>query len=157
MQTAFYRALERTQRALAAAAPATPPDLAIAAQRALAALVAEHGEPRDWACRAGCAHCCHHPVGVTIAEAALLVAAIAGKDADARAELRARITAAARATAALPWAALDDHACPLLAHGECAVYAARPLACRAWASSSAFACAGAQAGDPAAVPFDRAA
>ncbi|MGE3171318.1 MAG: YkgJ family cysteine cluster protein [Planctomycetota bacterium] len=181
MQTPFYRALERAQRALCpstdhARRPSTgaPPPGPAAASRPLARraqdtlehLLAESnadatpsssGPPTRtrWACRAGCAHCCHHPVGVTFAEAAALAFALQRLPPAERVAREARVHAAAADAAPAPWSALAGRPCPLLAaDGACVVYADRPLACRAWASTDAAACASHAAGVPVPLPFD---
>jgi len=154
-QTAFYRGLEAAQQALQDLEPAASPDdwvaRAAAVARKLDAHAAATPDAGRAACRPGCAHCCRHPVGVTLAEALALRAAIDQLPADASQQLRARVRRSALATAARSWAELAREPCPLLAADRCAVYAARPLPCRGWRSADADACAAAAAE----VPFDR--
>jgi hypothetical protein len=149
----FYRGVEAAAAALAAASSPSPDDArAEAAARVHSAFDRLANESRDThACREGCAHCCHFPVGVGFAEAARLARAVAP-----RADLRAKVLAAAAAVEDLPWGQLVGRACPLLEGDACAVYAARPLPCRSLASRDARACAAALAGDAVAVPRDEA-
>src|SRR5262245_61490750 len=102
VHTAFYRGLERAQPALPAGAP--PAERAAAAHRLLDDLAAA-GQPA-WACRAGCAHCCRHPVGVTFAEALRLRDGIRALPPGAAARVAANVTAAAQALRGQPWRAL---------------------------------------------------
>jgi hypothetical protein len=162
----FYRGAEAASRAVATTEPkASPAARAALVHVALAPLLAagERPEPHDAAgpgcegaaasraCTAGCDACCHFPVGVTFGEALLLAAAVRVDR-----ELAARVATAAGATHERPWSELVGLPCPLLTNGECAVYAARPLPCRALASSDAGACRAALA-SPTVVPCDEAA
>jgi hypothetical protein len=145
-QNEYYRGVETAARALAA----HPPGAAAAAAVHAAVDVmtaATRAAPR--ACAAGCAHCCHFPVGITLAEAHRLATALAGN-----AAAIARVVAAAHDTAAMPWSALVGRPCPLLVAGVCVAYAARPVPCRSLASADATACAAALADATAAVPRD---
>lgn len=137
---AFYRGLELAQTTARLAGPGAA-ERAAAVQSRLDDALAVTPEAAARACRAGCAFCCHHPVGITWPEALRLRQAIDALDPHARAERCRAVTAAAAATATLPWEALALHPCPLLQDGRCSVYAARPLPCRAWASFDADACA----------------
>jgi hypothetical protein len=151
-QAAFYRGLEAAQQTLAGlASAASPADRAAAVARQLDVLAAATPDAGRAACRPGCAHCCRHPVGVTLAEALGLRAAIDELPARAAVPLRAAVRRSAAATADRSWAELARESCPLLAQDRCAVYAARPLPCRGWRSADADACAAAAAE----VPFDR--
>lgn len=149
----YYRGLEAAATALGGVPQAThaaDPAAAAAAVHAASSvwLAASPERPRD--CGSGCAHCCHFPVGVTFAEALRLHEVLA----QAGAEQHQRVLAAAGTPGeAVPWADLVGHACPLLEHGRCRTYAARPLPCRALASSDANACAAALQG-PVRVPRD---
>jgi Fe-S-cluster containining protein len=130
----YYRGLELAQQALRGAG-AEPGARARAVHAAMAPAFADTPAAPQRACRAGCAHCCHLPVGVTFAEALALAAALR-----ANAALAARVLAAARDTADLAWQELALLPCPLLTDGTCAAYELRPLPCRALASSDADAC-----------------
>ncbi len=153
VHSAFYRGLEAAQTRLAASGRSLRERAAAATS--LADELGRRSRSFPWACRAGCAHCCHHPVGLTAAEAVQLHAAIVLQPPHWRDVLERRIVAAAAATRDLPWLQLAGQPCPLLVDGQCAAYAARPLACRAWGSANADACAGNAAGTAVAVPFDR--
>src|SRR5262245_48106463 len=91
-QTAFYRGLEAAQQALAGQSLSlAPPDRvarAAAVARKLDALAAATPDAGRATCRPGCAHCCRHPVGVTLAEALALRAAIDQLPASASLPLR---------------------------------------------------------------------
>ena len=91
------------------------------------------------ACRAGCSHCCHQPIGITPHEA--LVVARYLKDAGRADRALRRRLSAHTARAGVP--------CPLLdASGSCSVYPARPRACRAWFSTDVAACRASPAPGP---------
>jgi hypothetical protein len=145
-QTEFYRGVAAA--ALALAPQQGPAERAAAVHAALAPLFDDTALAPTRACRRGCDHCCHLPVGVTFGEALRLAAAI-----ERLPPVQAKVVTDARQTAATDWAALVGQPCPLLAHGACVVHADRPLACRALASSDAEACARALRG-PAVVPLD---
>ena len=146
----FYRGLEQAAAARAAAGPA-PAEQAAAVHRAMAPLFADTEVSDRLACRAGCSHCCHFPVGITFGEALLLAQAVAAEP-----RLFALVTAEAAATASHGWEQLVGRPCPLLLADRCAAHTARPMPCRALGSTDADACAAALRG-PAAVPRDEAA
>ncbi len=128
-QRAYYTGLESATSALARAEQGP----GARAQAVHAAFEAPAGA--DLACRAGCAHCCSFPVGVRLAEAALLAAEIARDPA-----LRARVLADAATRATASWNDLVGRPCPLLRDGACSCYGHRPLPCRALASRDDDAC-----------------
>ncbi|MFY9343606.1 MAG: YkgJ family cysteine cluster protein, partial [Planctomycetota bacterium] len=130
----YYRGVEAASRAVAAAGARSPAVTAAAVHAALTPLLA--GEPGGSAraCREGCGHCCHFPVGVTFGEAMLLAAAVREP------ALAAAVLGAAATTADRAWPELVGTPCPLLRAGRCAAYAIRPLPCRALASADATAC-----------------
>lgn len=72
----------------------------------------------DMACRRGCSSCCEVSLTVNPVEAAALRQALERLDADERARIAARASAAA------------DRCVMLEDDGSCAAYAARPLVCR---------------------------
>lgn len=148
-QNEFYRGVEAAGRALARCTDAD--DAAAAVHAAIAGLAAA---PNDAvaACAAGCAHCCHFPVGITWPEGRALVQALRHDPVRQQAVL-----AAADATAAASWQQLVGVPCPLLVDGRCAVYTARPLPCRSLISADATACRLSLAGEPVSVPRDEAA
>lgn len=149
----FYRGAEAAAAAAAAATAADPSPVAAAraVHAALQPLLAAGPDSPPRACRAGCAHCCHFPVGVTFAEALLLHQTLAAEPV-----LHAAVLANARADADRPWLDLVGRPCPLLVAGRCATYDSRPLPCRALASSDDAACAAALRGTGTA-PRDEAA
>ncbi len=96
------------------------------------------------ACKSGCAHCCHQPVGITAIEAIAIVdrlrqtlsetelSRVAERVAEAREKARGASTAE-RFSAEQP--------CPFLEAGQCSIYDVRPLVCRGMNSRDAEACA----------------
>ncbi|BBK38880.1 hypothetical protein STAQ_39580 [Allostella sp. ATCC 35155] len=111
------------------------------------------------ACRAGCNYCCHQVVSARAPEIFLLARAVAAQPPEQRTVLAARVREAAAAVDGMTVA--ERHRrnlpCPLLEDGRCAVYADRPLACRAFASTDVEACARAFAHEPVPIPVPRAA
>ncbi len=96
-------------------------------------------------CAPGCAFCCHLSVFASVPELLHLARHLrATLDAPALAAKASAITAAAAAIRELDQAgrAAAKRACPLLdeGSGRCGVYAARPLACRAYNSCDASVC-----------------
>ena len=127
-QREFYAGLERAGDALRSSGD-TPTERA-------AAVHATIGTEADGvACRSGCAHCCHFPVGVRLPEALRLAAAIEGEP-----DLRERLLDEATATCEAAWDDLAGRPCPLLRDGACRRYDARPTPCRALLSFDAAAC-----------------
>jgi Fe-S-cluster containining protein len=104
------------------------------------------------ACAAGCTFCCYLPVDLTVPEALCLAAYLRQTlSPEALAALCERLTATAARIRNLSY---EDHTqaripCALLLDGTCMAYAKRPLACRAWNSTSRGRCADIfQHGDP---------
>jgi len=100
--------------------------------------------PPAFACHENCHSCCYLKVSVTPPEVFLIAEHLARAASTAE---RARITARAVELAADPrvFSEYEKPAarlpCPLLSDaGACSVYAARPLACRAWNALDAEAC-----------------
>lgn len=131
-QSEFYRGVERARQALLG----SPDCPAEAVHSALQPLLDHTAAAVERACHRGCDHCCHFPVGVTFGEARRLVALV-----ERTPELREHVLADALQTADLSWRELVGLPCPMLHNHECAAHAARPLPCRAMASSDAAACA----------------
>ncbi|MBB6255294.1 YkgJ family cysteine cluster protein [Nitrospirillum iridis] len=95
------------------------------------------------ACRLGCHHCCTQQVSLTLGEIALVAGHLAAQDDETRRRLAAAIRAALPRAAGrtLSQRKLDRMPCPLLGgDGACGLYAARPLACRAYLSADLDAC-----------------
>ena len=154
-QAEFYRGLEQASMALktcrAADPDGAPAKLAAVVHERVQPLLEDTPEAGQLACRRGCSHCCHYPVGITFPEAMRLADAVRG-----RPELRQRILAADRALAAQSWRQLVGVPCPLLIDDACALHEARPMPCRALGSLDAAACADALTTDRA-PPRDEAA
>lgn len=99
--------------------------------------------PATLACAPRCAFCCYHPVDITPPEAFVIAAHVQTALAPAVSEaVCARLAAQARRLSGLSY---EAHArarlpCALLVDGQCAVYPCRPLACRAWHSTSVARC-----------------
>ncbi len=134
--TEMLRALQDALRVApqAAPTPALPREAREALARALVAhdaYVAVVRASTPMSCAAGCVACCHdNPRGVSGGEIDLLAAAVAALPDGAA------VFAAFAASARDPLPA-DAHRaarrpCPLLRGGLCALYAARPVACRAF-------------------------
>jgi hypothetical protein len=152
-QAGFYRSLAAVQWALAPVQSAT--GAASAAHRMADAAIEHTPEAGQRECAPGCSFCCHFPVGVTWAEAELLVGAILAEP-----SLRTAVVAAAVDTQEHSWQRLASSLlpCPLLQDGRCAVYDVRPLGCRGWNSADAAACERAFGpGTLTGVPIDMAA
>ncbi|MCZ6873289.1 MAG: YkgJ family cysteine cluster protein [bacterium] len=112
------------------------------ARQADACIAQSPGRPAH-ACAAGCTFCCHLPVDMTVPEALRIVAHLRQTlSSQAFATLHARLAATAGKINGLSY---EDHSqakipCALLIDGSCAVYPHRPLACRAWSSTSRDGC-----------------
>jgi len=147
-QSDYYRGVETAQQALAAARANAPAARAAAVHEAMAPLLLATALAGQHACRSGCDHCCHLPVGICFGEAQRLAEAVRDLP-----QLAHRVTEEARATASLSWSDLVGRPCPLLVDRTCSVHTARPLPCRALASTDAEACARGVRG-AANVPID---
>jgi hypothetical protein len=98
---------------------------------------------RPPACRAGCAHCCHQPVGVTPPEVLAIVAHLQAIRAPAALEATtARMREADDRTRGVPTAdrLSAEFPCPFLEDARCTIYEVRPLSCRGANSLDAAAC-----------------
>ncbi|HYQ04667.1 MAG TPA: YkgJ family cysteine cluster protein [Polyangiaceae bacterium] len=95
------------------------------------------------ACRAGCDHCCHQPVGLTPPEALTIAAHLRQTlTPEALATVAARLARRVEETRGLSSAERfsPEHPCPFLNHGQCTIYEVRPLACRGMNSLDAEEC-----------------
>ena len=153
-QSRYYRALESAQQLLATRPAASAIERTRLLQEFIDSVSSDQAAATGWACRSGCAHCCRHPVGVTLPEVIVLAEAVRALAEPRRTELCRAVAAAELASRELPWPALAESPCPLLDERSCcSVYQDRPLPCRAFGSTDERACA-----DPrrsAGVPFDR--
>lgn len=100
--------------------------------------------PGTVACKGGCAHCCHQPVGITAIEALAIADHLrkALSEADL-ARVAARVAAAHEKARGLSTAERfsAEQPCPFLEAGQCSIYDVRPLVCRGMNSRDAGACA----------------
>ncbi len=135
-QAEYYRGVEAAGSAVAALPTVAAQARATAVHAISDDLLRDTSAVAERACRVGCSHCCHFPVGVTFGEALAVAEVVRASSA-----LTASLHRERAASAALPWAQLVGRACPFLVQGHCAVYAVRPLPCRALASRDANACA----------------
>ncbi len=114
-------------------------------------LVASAPERPAHACAAGCAWCCYLPVDVTVPEALGIVLALrTSLTAEQLHEFQQRLAARVEQLRTLTFV---EHTraripCILLHNNTCTVYPYRPLACRAWLSTSARRCETVFHGDP---------
>jgi hypothetical protein len=113
------------------------------AERSCADMQVEADDRRPIACKSGCSYCCHMRVVATVPEVIALADFIAvNLSAPAIEALRHRVAETDMKTHGLSdeqWGA-GRFACPLLVEGKCSVYAARPLDCRGYNSTSLAAC-----------------
>ena len=137
-----------TARALLRAAPSVERTVelarnAMAATSRLADALLARAPAGAVACKAGCDHCCHQPVGLTPPEALAIFAHLRQTLASEElAAVGARLAQRARETRGLSSAQRfsPDQPCPFLAHGTCSIYEVRPLACRGMNSLDAEEC-----------------
>jgi len=97
------------------------------------------------ACRSGCAHCCHQPVGITAIEAITIVERLRQTLSDGEIErVRERLARAHEKARGVTTADRfsTEHACPFLEESRCSIYEVRPLVCRGMNSRDAESCAG---------------
>lgn len=134
-QSEFYRGLERAGQALQRATSASQAALATIVHEAVEPLLSDTAQAKDLACRAGCSHCCHYPVGITFPEAMRLAEAI-----KQRPGLRNRVQTAATEVGDQAWHELIGQPCPLLVDNSCAIHDDRPMPCRALGSLDKQAC-----------------
>jgi Fe-S-cluster containining protein len=139
--------------------PETAYNIMERASRQAAALVEQSPQRATHACAAGCYFCCYLPVDVTVLEAlGILAYSQKALTPEAFAAMQQRLAATAAKVRGLSF---EEHArarlpCALLVDGRCSVYPSRPLACRAWNSTSVDRCEEVFRGDPVALlpPLD---
>lgn len=135
-QAEFYRGLEAAGDALRRNTSPSPADQAARVHDAVEPLLAQTEHHAQLACRLGCSHCCHYPVGITYPEAMRLVEAVRSQS-----ELVERIHNANASVREQAWEQLVGVPCPLLRNDACSVHESRPMPCRALGSLDAAACA----------------
>jgi Fe-S-cluster containining protein len=95
------------------------------------------------ACRAGCSYCCHMRVVATVPEIVFLydyiVANLPGSEIAALRQRVVVLDAKTRGLTDEQWG-VGRFPCPMLVDGMCSAYAARPLDCRGYNSTSIPAC-----------------
>lgn len=100
---------------------------------------ARPGPAKALACRKGCAHCCYAWVSARAPEILFAKRAVPARDREA---VRASVDAAYAVTGTRDFDGREGIVapCPLLAEGQCRIYAARPAACRTAVSADARIC-----------------
>jgi Fe-S-cluster containining protein len=96
------------------------------------------------ACKGGCAHCCHQPVGITAIEAIAIVDRLRQTLSEAElTQVRARVAEAHQKARGSSTAERfsTEQPCPFLKDAQCTIYDVRPLVCRGMNSRDAEACA----------------
>ena len=143
-QAEFYRGLEAAGDALHRCQSPSPADQAARVHEAIEPLLTQTEHHPQLACRLGCSHCCHYPVGIAYPEAMRLVAAVRS-----RPELAERINNSNESVREQAWEQLVGVPCPLLIDDACSLHESRPMPCRALGSLDATACADALVTDRA--------
>jgi Fe-S-cluster containining protein len=101
------------------------------------------GESTGLACKRGCNHCCHMPVGSTAPAVLRIAAALRERLSESEfAAALARVVAQDERTRGLVWSPSlrAPTPCAFLADGACSIHGLRPFVCRAWNSTDADAC-----------------
>jgi Fe-S-cluster containining protein len=114
-------------------------------------------DPASLACRRGCDHCCHRPVGTNAASVLRIAVALRASLSEADfAEVLSRVVALDEKTHGKTWTPTErpPHACAFLVEGGCSIYPVRPFVCRAWNSADASACKRALGQDSVEMRFD---
>jgi Fe-S-cluster containining protein len=116
---------------------------AMAATSRLAEALLSRAPAGAVACKAGCDHCCHQPVGLTAPEALAILSHLRQTLSDEElATVSLRLAERERETRGLSSEQRfsPDQPCPFLARGRCSIYEVRPLACRGMNSLDALEC-----------------
>jgi Fe-S-cluster containining protein len=114
-------------------------------------------DPASLACKQGCNHCCHRPVGTSAPTVLRMAMSLrAGLSEAEFADALARVVALDQKTHGAEWNPTERPPlpCAFLVDGACAVYEVRPLVCRAWNSADAEACRRALGQDSVEMRFD---
>jgi Fe-S-cluster containining protein len=109
------------------------------------------------ACKRGCDHCCHRPVGTNAATVLRIAASLRERLSDVEfAATLARVVALDAQTHRASWTPTERPplACAFLVDHECTIHAVRPFVCRAWNSADADACLRALGVDSVEMRFD---
>lgn len=99
--------------------------------------------PDAMACKQGCDHCCHRPVGTTGPSVLRIVSSLRASLNPAEfAEVLARVVSLDDKTHGRGWTPTQRPPlpCAFLVAGACRIYAVRPLVCRAWNSADSDDC-----------------
>jgi Fe-S-cluster containining protein len=113
--------------------------------------------PASLACKKGCAHCCHRPVGTTAPVVLRIAAALReASGPEVFAAAMARVGALDEQTHGSAWnlASRPPLPCAFLLDGACSIHAIRPFVCRAWNSTDASACEQALSEDEVEMRYD---
>jgi len=114
-------------------------------------------EASSLACKRGCAHCCHRPVGAPAAVVLRIAAALREQASESElAEILARVVSLDEKTHGARWSPSErpPHPCAFLLDGACRIYPIRPFVCRAWNSADEGACRRALGEDVLEMRFD---
>jgi Fe-S-cluster containining protein len=113
--------------------------------------------PSSLACKRGCAHCCHRPVGTSAPTVLRITAALREPSSEsAFASALARVVSLDEQTHGASWTLAERPPlpCAFLVDGACSIYAFRPFVCRAWNSADDQACLRALGEDSVEMRFD---
>jgi Fe-S-cluster containining protein len=113
--------------------------------------------PASLACKRGCAHCCHRPVGTSAPTVLRIAAALREALSEPEfARVLARVVALDDKTHGAAWTPTErpPFPCAFLVDGACSIYTLRPFVCRAWNSADAEACRRALGQDSVEMRFD---
>ena len=114
-------------------------------------------DPASLACKRGCDHCCHRPVGTSAPTVLRIAAALRQELSPSEfASALERVAALDEKTHGAAWTPTERPPlpCAFLTGGACSIYALRPFVCRAWNSADAEACRRALGQDSVEMRFD---